>query len=80
MKYVVAIAIALALTMPARADKVGALAGAATGMVVAGPPGAIAGFFIGYVFGSPYWGQDKSAFSCYVDDNFHRVCPKLPLN
>jgi hypothetical protein len=80
MKYLVALALALALTAPARADKVGAVIGATSGFFIAGPPGAIAGFVVGLVYGKPYWGVDKSSYTCYIDDNFHRICPKLPLN
>jgi hypothetical protein len=40
----------------ARADMVGAAAGAGSGLVVAGPVGAVAGGVVGGVFGRPFWG------------------------
>ena len=40
----------------ARADMVGAAAGAGSGLVVAGPVGAVAGGVVGGVFGKPFWG------------------------
>ena len=39
-----------------RADTVGAAFGAGTGLVVAGPPGAVVGGIIGAVWGAPFWG------------------------
>ena len=40
----------------ARADMVGAVAGAGTGLLVAGPPGAVVGGVVGAVWGKPFWG------------------------
>ena len=60
MRYLaLAFTIIMAITTisrTARADMVGAAAGAGTGLVVAGPVGAVAGGVIGGVFGRPYWG------------------------
>ena len=58
----------------ARADLVGAAAGAGTGLVVAGPPGAVAGGVIGGVFGRPFWGPPVSYGACWIDNHFHRHC------
>ena len=58
----------------ARADWVGARAGAGTGLLVAGPIGAVAGGVIGGVFGKPYWGPPVGRASCWTDDHFHRHC------
>jgi hypothetical protein len=70
----------LALTVSARADKVGAVIGGTTGLLVAGPPGAIIGLLIGGIWGSPWWGTPEPEFKCWIDDNFQRHCPKMPLN
>lgn len=58
----------------ARADWVGAAAGAGTGLVVAGPLGAVAGGVVGGVFGRPFWGPPVSRGACWIDDHFHRHC------
>jgi osmotically inducible lipoprotein OsmB len=58
----------------ARADWVGAAAGAGTGLVVAGPIGAVAGGVIGGVFGKPFWGPQVGRGACWTDDHFHRHC------
>jgi osmotically inducible lipoprotein OsmB len=58
----------------ARADMVGAAAGAGTGLVVAGPVGAVAGGVIGAVWGKPFWGPSISRGHCWVDNSFHRHC------
>jgi osmotically inducible lipoprotein OsmB len=58
----------------ARADWVGAAAGAGTGLVVAGPVGAVAGGVIGGVFGKPFWGPPVSRAACWTDDHFRRHC------
>ena len=64
-----------ALSAPsARADWVGAAAGAGTGLVVAGPIGAVAGGVIGGVFGKPFWGPPVGRGACWTDDHFHRRC------
>jgi osmotically inducible lipoprotein OsmB len=65
----------LAMAAPAaRADWVGAAAGAGTGLVVAGPVGAVAGGVIGGVFGKPFWGPPVSRGQCWTDDHFQRHC------
>ncbi len=46
----------------ARADMVGAAAaGIGTGLIVAGPPGAVVGGVIGAVWGKPFWGHRSVA-------------------
>ena len=60
--------------LSARADMVGAAAGAGAGLVVAGPPGAVAGAVIGGVFGKPFWGPSISRGHCWTDNNFRRHC------
>ncbi len=66
---------ALALAAPsARADWLGAAAGAGTGLIVAGPFGAVAGAVIGGVFGKPFWGPPLGRDACWTDDHFHRHC------
>ncbi len=76
-KIVLATAVILAVgtSVPsARADMVGAAAGAGTGLVVAGPVGAVAGGVIGGFFGRPFWGPPNSPEACWIDDNFQRHC------
>jgi hypothetical protein len=58
----------------ARADMVGAAAGAGTGLLVAGPPGAVVGGVVGAVWGKPFWGPSVSRGHCWVDNSFHRHC------
>jgi len=58
----------------ARADMVGAAAGAGTGLVVAGPPGAVVGGVVGAVWGRPFWGPSISHRDCWIDDHLHRHC------
>jgi hypothetical protein len=60
----------------ARADMVGAAAGAGTGLLVAGPPGAVVGGVIGAVWGKPFWGPSISRGHCWTDNNFHRHCDR----
>lgn len=60
----------------ARADMVGAAAGAGTGLLVAGPPGAVIGGVVGAVWGKPFWGPSISKGHCWTDNNFHRHCNK----
>ena len=60
----------------ARADMVGAVAGAGTGLIVAGPPGAVVGGVVGAVWGKPFWGPSISKGECWTDNNFHRHCKK----
>jgi hypothetical protein len=78
-KFLLPLLLLLVLIAPARADKVGAVIGGASGLVIAGPPGAIIGVMVGAIWGRPFWGPDESKWKCYLDDNFHRVCPRLPL-
>ncbi|MFZ0721364.1 MAG: hypothetical protein WAM74_15385 [Xanthobacteraceae bacterium] len=58
----------------AHADMVGAAAGAGTGLLVAGPPGAVVGGVIGAVWGKPFWGPSISRGHCWTDNSFHRHC------
>src|SRR5262252_4946790 len=60
----------------ARADTVGAVAGAGTGLLVAGPPGAVVGGVVGAVWGKPFWGPSISRGHCWTDSDFHRHCSK----
>jgi hypothetical protein len=68
--------IALMAVAPAssRADSVGAAFGAGTGLLVAGPPGAIVGGVVGAVWGHPFWGPPNSPQSCWIDNSFYRHC------
>ena len=54
----------------AQADTVGAVAGAGTGLLVAGPPGAV----VGGVVGKPFWGPSISKSHCWTDSDFRRHC------
>ena len=58
----------------AHADTVGAVAGAGTGLIVAGPPGAVVGGVVGAVWGKPFWGPSISRGHCWTDSYFHRHC------
>jgi osmotically inducible lipoprotein OsmB len=58
----------------ARADMVGAAAGAGSGLLVAGPVGAVAGGVIGGVYGRPFWVPPVSRGACWIDNNFRRHC------
>jgi len=58
----------------AQADTVGAVAGAGTGLLVAGPPGAVVGGVVGAVWGKPFWGPSVSKDHCWTDSDFHRHC------
>lgn len=60
----------------ARADMVGAVAGAGTGLLVAGPPGAVIGGVVGAVWGKPFWGPSISRGHCWTDNSFHRHCDR----
>jgi hypothetical protein len=72
---VTAVLLALvAVTPTARADTVGAVIGATTGLFIAGPPGAIIGAIIGGIYGRPFWGPPISSRSCWIDNSFHRHC------
>jgi hypothetical protein len=63
-----------AAPLSARADMIGAAAGAGTGLLVAGPPGAVVGGVVGAVWGKPFWGPSISKGHCWTDNNFHRHC------
>jgi len=58
----------------AQADTVGAVAGAGTGLLVAGPPGALVGGVVGAVWGKPFWGPSISKSHCWTDSDFRRHC------
>jgi hypothetical protein len=75
-KLLVATAIfaSVAAVPSARADMVGAAAGAGTGLLVAGPPGAVVGGVVGAVWGKPFWGPSISKGHCWTDNSFHRHC------
>jgi hypothetical protein len=60
----------------ARADMVGAVAGAGTGLLVAGPPGAVVGGVVGAVWGKPFWGPSISRGHCWTDSDFRRHCDR----
>ncbi len=60
----------------ARADMVGAVAGAGTGLLVAGPPGAVVGGVVGAVWGKPFWGPSISKGHCWTDSDFRRHCDR----
>jgi hypothetical protein len=63
-------------SLSARADMVGAVAGAGTGLIVAGPPGAVIGGVVGAVWGKPFWGPSISKGHCWTDSDFQRHCDK----
>jgi hypothetical protein len=76
-KLIVATALVSAIAfapLTARADMVGAAAGAGTGLLVAGPPGAVVGGVVGAVWGKPFWGPSISRGHCWTDNSFHRHC------
>jgi hypothetical protein len=74
-KLVVTTAIFAAMAASsARADMVGAAAGAGVGLVVAGPPGAVVGGVVGAVWGKPFWGPSVGKGECWTDNDFHRHC------
>ena len=70
------LAVAAAGAPSARADMIGAAAGAGTGLIVAGPPGAVVGGVIGAVWGKPFWGPSISKGHCWTDNDFRRHCDK----
>jgi len=72
---IIAVAASCAAT-GARADMIGAAAGAGTGLIVAGPPGAVVGGVVGAVWGKPFWGPPIGRGACWTDNNFHRHCRK----
>jgi hypothetical protein len=63
-----------AATSAARADMVGAAAGAGAGLIVAGPPEAVVGGVVGAVWGKPFWGPSIGKGHCWTDNSFHRHC------
>jgi len=63
-----------AVPLSAHADMVGAAAGAGTGLVVAGPPGAVVGGVVGAVWGKPFWGPSISHAHCWTDNHLQRHC------
>jgi len=79
-KFVFAAAVVVSLTaagsLSAQADMVGAVAGAGTGMLVAGPPGAVVGGVVGAVWGKPFWGPSISRGHCWTDNDFRRHCDR----
>src|SRR5262249_2686274 len=48
-----------------QADAVGAAFGAGTGLVVAGPPGAVIGGVVGAIWGRPFWGPPNNPHACW---------------
>ena len=68
------IALMTAAPSNSRADSVGAVFGAGTGLLVAGPPGAIIGGVVGAVWGHPFWGPPNSPQACWIDNSFYRHC------
>ena len=76
MATLVFAAVGAFLSGSARADMVGAAAGAGAGLVVAGPVGAVAGAVVGGYYGRPFWGPSISRSHCWVDNSFHRHCDR----
>jgi hypothetical protein len=72
--FVALMAVPMSASTSARADMVGAVAGAGTGLIVAGPPGAVIGGVVGAVFGKPWWGPPRTRTACWIDNSFHRHC------
>ena len=68
------VSVTAAMAPSARADMVGAAAGAGTGLLVAGPPGAVVGGVVGAVWGRPFWGPSIGKGHCWTDNSFHRHC------
>src|SRR5262252_5625753 len=68
------IALMTAAPSNSRADSVGAAFGAGTGLLVAGPPGAIIGGVVGAVWGHPFWGPSNSPQARWIDNSFYRHC------
>ena len=67
----------MAISPTAHADMIGAAAGAGTGLMVAGPVGAVAGGLIGGFFGRPFWGPPMGRGACWTDNYFRRYCRLL---
>jgi osmotically inducible lipoprotein OsmB len=75
----VATIITVATISPAaRADMIGAAAGAGTGLLVAGPVGAVAGAVVGGFFGKPFWGPPIGPGACWIDNDLRRHCSDDP--
>jgi hypothetical protein len=66
------------ISSASRADLIGAVAGAGTGLLVAGPVGAVAGAVVGGFIGQPFWGPPIGPGACWVDNTFHRHCSYDP--
>jgi hypothetical protein len=66
--------LAIAAPTSSKADAVGAAFGAGTGLVVAGPPGAVVGGVVGAIWGRPFWGPPNSPHACWIDNTFYRHC------
>jgi hypothetical protein len=56
------------------ADNVGAVFGAGTGLVVAGPVGLVVGGIVGWYWGSPFWGPPVNPRACWIDNYWQRHC------
>ena len=67
------IALALAPTS-SRADNVGAVFGAGSGLLLGGPVGLVVGGIVGWVWGSPFWGPPVDPRACFIDNYWHRHC------
>ena len=57
--------IALAPTS-SHADNVGAVFGAGTGLLAAGPVGLVVGGIVGWYWGSPFWGPPVDPRACFI--------------
>ena len=60
------IVLALAPTS-SRADNVGAVFGAGSGLLLAGPVGLVVGGIVGWYWGSPFWGPPVDPRACFID-------------
>ena len=56
------------------ADNVGAVFGAGTGLLAAGPVGLVVGGIVGWYWGSPFWGPPVDPRACWIDHYCHRHC------
>jgi osmotically inducible lipoprotein OsmB len=88
---VTAITAIVTVSPSANADLIGAAAGAGTGLVVAGPVGAVAGGVIGGFFGRPFWGPPmgtahagpivtSTAIAVTIGEQAIQCCPWPPLS